>query len=106
MRLLYKTCDSFSTESKSDAMFLRQVTKAVLRPWNQRPWLDVVTVVNRNSSSGTSSSTSELLDKWKKRFETEEVSEVESSLRNILAHVLNVKLAVVKVHSIKDRESA
>lgn len=80
-------------------MFLRNVSKAVLRPWAQqqkRIWLMDGGGQQRNSSSN-STTTAALLDKWKKRFETEEVTEVESSLRNILAHVLNVKLAVIKV---------
>lgn len=91
-------------------MFLRQVTRSVLRSpscWSgvqhhqQRSWLDGL--VHRSSSSSIGGiSTSALLDKWKQRFETEEVSDVESSLRNILAHVLNVKLAVIKVCTIRE----
>lgn len=58
----------------------------------ESPLLSNVTMksfLGRNTYATVAYGQSELIDKWKSRFEEENVPEVDASLENILEHVLD-----------------
>lgn len=71
-------------------MFLRHI-KRVLFNETRSPLLH-----RTMASSGSGGSTDELMEKWKLRLIEQKVPEVESSLNNIMAHVLNLQRVIIE----------
>lgn len=69
-------------------MFLRQIKKVMC---GESMLLSRVGTVNRLLFSRNASGSISLVEKWRSKFVEEEVPEVESSINNILAHVLKLK---------------
>lgn len=69
-------------------MFLRQIKKVMC---GESMSLSRVGAVNRLLFSRNASGSIPLVEKWRSKFVEEEVPEVESSINNILAHVLKLK---------------
>lgn len=70
-------------------MFLRRIDTRVTLPWINRLFSNDKFAKNKSFNRYIGSV--EILQKWKNKFEEEKVPEVQSSLKIILAHVLNVK---------------
>lgn len=67
-------------------MFLRQLNRLLTNDA-----ISINKIIHRYAGSVN------LLEKWKNKFDEEKVPEVQSSLKIILAHVLNVKKVCVRV---------
>lgn len=73
-------------------MFLRQIKNIIFgESITNRTHLTTVSrlLFSRNASGSIS-----LLEKWKTKFQEEKVPEIESSINNILAHVLQIKKVI------------
>lgn len=74
-------------------MFLRQVKNVIFGEGSAAARTHITTV-SRLLFSRNASGSINLLEKWKTKFQEENVPEVESSIKNILAHVLKIKKVI------------
>lgn len=70
-------------------MFLKMFNILVARESSLLNNVTLKPLLGRNAYATVAYGQSELIDKWKSRFEEEKVPEVDASLENILEHVLD-----------------
>lgn len=73
-------------------MFLHSVSRRLL---TANTVLKVNTLRCINIAFG--SSETEIIDKWKQKFASENISEIESSIKHILGHVIGQKKVAIKI---------
>lgn len=70
-------------------MFLRQFQSKVRLGEPSTTLASIKNIFVRNLSGSYGTFESELIEKWKRKFEEEKVPEVETSLEHILEHVID-----------------